>query len=279
MVRTGPSRWGRGVPEEGSLRRETGGVCGRSWKNPGQPGLEGLEMGLEVGGGCDRPWIQGKEQLCPAFLEMWGGEKDREVQSGQPLVCQVAGRWGQDVASRRHSVRCSRGPCTAEGSVSRLRKPKPWEQFTEDQARETPRLQAPHADARLPTQTSQSLCLDWKILVPGENVPPTPSPQSRLCVPLEEATPSSPAGKPVAPEWGARDVGRPGVTPLSKDACGGQWAGGDPGPGREDPSGVPGGAGLGLCSLTPTLQRPCFSENRSYCCYIFLEAQSEIYLY
>ena len=88
-------------------------------------------MGLEVGGGCDGPWIQGKEQLCPAFLETWGRETDQEVQSGQPLVRQVAGRWGQDVASHRHSVPCSRGPCTAEGSVSRLWKPKPWEQFME----------------------------------------------------------------------------------------------------------------------------------------------------
>lgn len=37
---------------------------------------------LKVGGGCDGPGTQGREQLCPAFLEMWGGEKDQEVQSG-----------------------------------------------------------------------------------------------------------------------------------------------------------------------------------------------------
>ena len=44
VVRTGPSRWGRGCRRKAPFP-ETGGACGRSWKNPGQPGLGGLEDG------------------------------------------------------------------------------------------------------------------------------------------------------------------------------------------------------------------------------------------
>lgn len=66
---------------------------------------------------------------------------------------------------------------------------------------ETPSLQAPHADVPEPLLGLEDPC-------PWRECPPIPSPQSHLCVPLEEATQSSPAGKPVAPEQGARDVGR-----------------------------------------------------------------------
>lgn len=188
-----------------------------------------LEMGLEVGGGCDGPGTQGKEHLCPAFLEMWGREKDQEVQSGQPLVHQVVADVGRMSSATDIRFLALEDIRAAEGSISRLWKPKPGEQFTENQVGETPSLQAPHADTRLPTWTPQSLCWDWKILVSGENVPPPLTPQSRLCVPLEEATPSSPAGRPMALGRGPRDVGRSWNNCTEQDACEGRRAGGDSG--------------------------------------------------
>lgn len=132
-----------------------------------------LEMGLEVGGGCDGPGTQGKEHLCPAFLEMWGREKDQEVQSGQPLVHQVVADVGRMSSATDIRFLALEDIRAAEGSISRLWKPKPGEQFTENQVGETPSLQAPHADAPEPLLGLENPCL-WRECAPTPH-PPEPS--------------------------------------------------------------------------------------------------------